>query len=58
MERGKIKRKHKGIYSGGGDREGREKNINMAQPEKHYKVFFLAVIALLVAICLAEIPCK
>ncbi|XP_070998831.1 heparan-alpha-glucosaminide N-acetyltransferase-like [Oncorhynchus clarkii lewisi] len=56
MERGKIKRKHKGIYSGGGDREGREKNINMAQPEKHYKVFFLAVIALLVAICLAEIP--
>uniref|UniRef100_A0A8C7L395 Heparan-alpha-glucosaminide N-acetyltransferase n=1 Tax=Oncorhynchus kisutch TaxID=8019 RepID=A0A8C7L395_ONCKI len=32
------------------------KNINMAQPEKHYKVFFLAVIALLVAICVAEIP--
>nr|XP_029513077.1 heparan-alpha-glucosaminide N-acetyltransferase [Oncorhynchus nerka] len=56
MERGKIKKKHKGTYSGGGDREGREKNISMAQPEKHYKVFFLAVIALLVAICVAEIP--
>jgi ribosome assembly protein YihI (activator of Der GTPase) len=58
MERGKIKKKHKGTNSGGGDQEGREKNINMAQPEKRYKVVFPAVIALLVAICVAEIPCK
>lgn len=58
MERGKITTKHKGTSSGGGDWEGREKNINMVQPEKHYKVFFLAVITLLVAICVAEVPCK
>uniref|UniRef100_A0A674A1P5 Heparan-alpha-glucosaminide N-acetyltransferase n=1 Tax=Salmo trutta TaxID=8032 RepID=A0A674A1P5_SALTR len=56
MERGKIKKKHKGTSSGGGDWEGREKNINMVQPEKHYKVFFLAVVTLLVAICVAEVP--
>ncbi|XP_071264348.1 heparan-alpha-glucosaminide N-acetyltransferase isoform X2 [Salvelinus alpinus] len=56
MERGKIKTERKGTYSGGGDWEGREKNINMVQPQKHYKVFFLAVIALLVAICVAEVP--
>uniref|UniRef100_A0A674A238 Heparan-alpha-glucosaminide N-acetyltransferase n=1 Tax=Salmo trutta TaxID=8032 RepID=A0A674A238_SALTR len=28
----------------------------MVQPEKHYKVFFLAVVTLLVAICVAEVP--
>uniref|UniRef100_A0A4W5JND1 Uncharacterized protein n=1 Tax=Hucho hucho TaxID=62062 RepID=A0A4W5JND1_9TELE len=58
MERGKIKNKRKGKSSVGGDWEGREKNINMVtlQPEKHDAVFFLAVIALLVAICVAEVP--
>ncbi|CAB1327134.1 unnamed protein product [Coregonus sp. 'balchen'] len=56
MERVKIKKKRKGTSSGGGDWEAREKNIKMSQPERHYAVFFLAVNALLVAICVAEVP--
>uniref|UniRef100_A0A3P8Y0A1 Heparan-alpha-glucosaminide N-acetyltransferase catalytic domain-containing protein n=1 Tax=Esox lucius TaxID=8010 RepID=A0A3P8Y0A1_ESOLU len=58
MKRGKIRKKREDTSSVLGGREGHEENIKMALPEKNYGVFVLALVALLAAFCVAEVPSR